>query len=75
MSKRHIAKTRERLFKLIEALELLGKHYMITTLEQSGNSMSLRTEPRWIIEETECGNALEYELDEKGVPRDIPPGV
>ncbi|RPK29858.1 hypothetical protein [Paenibacillus xylanexedens] len=70
MSKRHYAYSCTELFKLIEALELLNKHYMITTLEQVEEDVSwikkLSHKPRWIVEETECGNVLEYDLDDAG---------
>ncbi|WP_405131888.1 hypothetical protein MHB43_10290 [Paenibacillus sp. FSL H8-0317] len=65
MIRRHYARNRKRLLELIDALELLDVHYVISTMVHDENSKVGM--PRWIVDEVEQGKEVKIQ--------DIPPGV
>lgn len=60
MRDRHFIYSREDLIKVVDALEVLNKHYLISSIDRESASQ-LRVAPRWIVEESDTGNPLDYD--------------
>lgn len=65
MIRRHYARNRKRLLELIDALELLDVHYVISTMVHDENSKVGM--PRWIVDEVEQGKEVKIQ----DIPRSL----